>query len=161
MNLSSQWFDWCSSQSELSSSSESVWINWNWRSKAAISTLDALTSFLLTSDEGRLKGDDRSIEWDFQEREDSSDDPLLKTFFILSTKLNLCKLDWLPDFAGLGGDGLFIDWLFVGLIISDDWDVREFTREILLKRPPAECTWWRLRCDGDPIKGSFWLGDVE
>lgn len=166
MNLSSQFWWSFSSLSELTSSfssSESVWINWNWRSRAAISALDALTSFLLTSD-GRLKGDDRSIEWDFHDRvDDSSDELLLNAFRSLSTKrVWKFKLVWLPDFAGFGGDVLLIEWLLVGLIISDDCDVRELTREkLLLKRPVADWTCCKFLCEGEPMKGSFCPGDVE
>lgn len=108
-------------------------MSWNCRSSAAISALDALTNFLFTSVvDGRRNGDDKSIECDFHERVSSELDEelLLNALRNLSTSRlwNLFKLFWLSAFTGFGGDVLCIEWLRVGLIISDDCEVRELTR---------------------------------
>lgn len=96
-----------------------------------MAALDALV--FLWSVDVRRKGDGRSTECDFHERVFSSAEefPLLKAFRNLSTSRlwNLFKLFWLPTFAGFGGDVLATYWLLVGLMISDDCELREFTRE--------------------------------
>lgn len=155
MNFSSHW--WSSS----SDCSESDAIIWNWRSKAAIALvdIDALVFFLLSVG---LKGDDRSTECDFHERVSSDEEPLLlNALRNLSTSRlwNLFKLFWLPTFAGFGGDALLTLWVRVGLMISDDCEFREFTRENWY-RDPADETWWRLRCEGE-LNASLVPGDVD
>lgn len=96
---------------------------------AAMAAVDALV-FLWLSDD-RENVDDKSTECDFHERVSSEEDPLLKALRNLSTNRlwNLFKLFWLPTFAGFGGDVLFTYWLLVGLVINEDCEFLELTRE--------------------------------
>lgn len=163
MNFSSHW--WPSSSSSDCSSESEAWfisIRRNCRSSEVMAALDALV-FLLFSVWGRVNGDDMSTECDFHERVSSEEDPLLlKAFRNLSTNRlwNLFKLFWLPTFAGFGGDVLWTYWLRVGLMMSEDCEFLELTRENWY-RDPADETWCKLRCDGEFTNASFVPGDVE
>lgn len=88
---------WSFSPSEFSSDSDvlSISISLNCLSKASMAALDALL-FLRVSVEKRLNGEDKSTDFDFHDRVDSSADelPPLKAFRNLSTNRlwNLFKL---------------------------------------------------------------------